>query len=682
MNRTRQRIYLALLILGFLVCTGIILALNFMYPDSSTAQTPDSVETQSDLGRQSEQDSKSTGAPHQNRSITVSDSLSHDLNEHGSGDKFGSKRAFLSFVSGATEQQLGDVFRDNVVNPTFIGQFNTTPWIQSVVLTKLVIMDAERAQSLIEQLDARTAKSVVYSVMCEWNQVHKDEAVKLLAPLDRELRSLGLRGLVHNGNRFSRSDLLEIGKELSFEESNVVRLLDQSQTGQTQISWRELEEEFENIDLKVSLDRTRFMRNAERYVKVEGLDSLSAVLELYDKIATEKMSQNDRISWNGSRSRLVASISQDDPQAVFEYVAQLGEDIDVDILSAVSKVWFAADPDAFWSRLNGAEFEHVRTEIAENVIRHWSWREPDLALISMDKFPKDYHDQMYIQIAHGMTRDSPLRALELLPLTSDWSNPQREESAFGDFSIEDSQRSFRISLIVSSAAKEDPIATIEWIDSDEAQLHESMKQEHLSSVFRRWSDSDPVKAFEMALQSPLQEGKTGAEASVVLWLAHENVDGAIELLPQVREGETKADAYRSVSRQLEEQDRITEAIQLGKDLPEHDREKYNQSLARKIGWRTSFDHLEVGIRQLPTQELQSEAARSALSHSMMSNYLMSNDLTEKQIDQLKEYLTDDDKQQIELMEDVDMKALMDKIPENFSTDEEGLKKLMKELNIE
>ncbi|MXZ56464.1 MAG: hypothetical protein F4227_06210 [Gammaproteobacteria bacterium] len=157
----------------------------------------------------------------------------------------------------------------------------------------------------------------------------------------------------------------------------------------------------------------------------------------------------------------------------------------------------------------------------------------------------------------------------------------------------------------------------------------------------------------------MKEGKTALEATVVQWLAYGDVDRAITLLPRVREGESKLEVYKSIAGQLEEEDRISEAIQLGDQLPEDQKEDFLQRLSLNVAHRAPFSHLEAGIRELPTKELQSRAARSAM---MFSGTFMLPELSEHERGQLKEYLTDDDKTIVEMVESVALDSLKEDLP--------------------
>ena len=163
----------------------------------------------------------------------------------------------------------------------------------------------------------------------------------------------------------------------------------------------------------------------------------------------------------------------------------------------------------------------------------------------------------------------------------------------------------------------------------------------------------------MAIQTPIADGAAGLESIVVGWWAQSDVDRAITMLPRVREGETKADAYRRVASRLEEQDRISDAIQLGNDLPELERQEYNESLAWDIGYREPFNHFVEGLRELPSQELQSKAVRSKLTMTYYSPDFMP-EFTEDQLDQLKEFLTDSEKRLVDRYGGLFMRAMRER----------------------
>ncbi|MCY3540462.1 MAG: hypothetical protein OXH31_00925 [Gammaproteobacteria bacterium] len=637
MSKSRKRTYLITLTVGLVLCAGVIgTILLIQWENSSREIEQNTVESLDDRGDQDGLVSNNPELQPRFGSKADQTSLSELLRE--SEEIFDSKRDLLRTVDGADEDELVGMFLDSLDNPIVVNSINSTRWMQSVVLTKLVNANVHRATSMLDQLDDPTAKTLIFGVMREWNRVHLPQAIKLLAGLEDSLKKRGFQGLIDSRNFLSRAKLFEIGNEIGFDEKYLSNLLDQPQTAEAALSWKELEKEFENVDVSDSSVLWPLSEKTANHVLAEGLDTLPAALELFDKLSQSAMSNTARLDLNSRRTRVVAYISNDDPESVFEFVVQLNDKIQVDLLSAAAEVWFEVDPDALWTRLSEPDLKGVKRQVTQNIIRHWSFGKPEVVLHSLEAIPSEYHDQAYLDIAQGMWYDSPFEGLRLLPYVSDWSDQ--------DFSTGYSVKALTIQEVISNAAEADPMATLEWINSDESQLQDSLKQNYFLEVFNSWAKSEPEKAFEVAVQTPLKDGEVGLEATVVKWLTFSDVDQAMTLLPGVREGESRKDAYQSVAWGLEKEDRIADAIHLGKQLSELEREEYLESLAFSVGRRTPFGRLEAGIHELPTQELKSEAASTAIH---MNGLPMQNDLTDQQIDQLKEFLTDDDRLRVDII---------------------------------
>ncbi len=657
MNKSKKSIYIVALIICFLICVGILATPFLLNRENSRALVQDSETQQSDHQASDTRDSDSVLSQPQTGSIATFHSLA-DIVEQ-SNSLFDTKRALLRVVAGASEDVLLKVFHDTLEVPNALGSLDSKYWVQCIVLTKLIGVNEAKAHMLIEQIDEQDQESVLYGVMREWSPVQTDEAIEFLTTLGSGLRSLGFRGLISGGKFLSRADLFDIGTELGYEEDYINNLIDRRQQDQSPISLDELESEFASADAGSFYEMIQLERKAVRYVLAEGLDSLPTVLELFDRVPTVNVPEFLRSMMAGRGADVVADVSKEDPAGVFEFILRLDDDIDVNLLSGVSQTWFAADPDALWNRLQHEDVRSFQAEITEEVIGHWATTNPHLVLVSMNHFPAEFHDQAYLKVAQRLSRDSPLEAIELLPMMSIWPETPANERPEGEFSVRTSLNHYFITQIISDATGADPIATIAWLNSDSSLLDDATRQQYLDSVFESWAKSDPDIAFEMALQTPLKEGTTALEATVVEWISFRDVDKAIALLPRIREGESKIEAYERIAWQLEEEERIADAIKLGNQLPKHEREEFLQTLAFSVGQRSPFSHLEAGIRELPNNNLRSQAARSAL---MFSGTFMSADLSDQERDQLKEFLTVDDKQMVDMMESVDLDKIKEELP--------------------
>ena len=646
MNQNKQIFRVLALTIPIILCIGIVGAVKLTEPANMDTLAQNTVLQDGDREDRDSSDPKFVELSRQNGSNSNGDSLFEALNEYD--NLFDLKRSLLSLVDTATKHELVEIFNESREYPLAFDSIQTTQWLWSIVLSKLLDIDSDTVQSLIEQLDEQTADVVIYGVMREWNPMFADKAVKFLALFDRGLQRQGLVGLIDGSTPLDRAVFMEMGTKLGYLEDYLSGLLERSQFAQDQYSLDDIATELENTIANRQYLFQSVYQKAASFVLNEGLDSLPSVLELFNEQSADNMSQTVRMFFNGAQSRLVSEISRSNPEMMFEYLVSLGEPFDEALLSVVCEVWFAADPKALWNRLKSQDLRNVQSALAGDVINYWTRREPDLALISLSQFPTEYHDLVYVEIAETVARNYPLEALELLSKTSDWSQTLSDRNE----SKRSSDRSVRIPYYysidetIAAATKTDPISTIEWLESNGSNLDDSMKLYFLDEAFESWAGYDPDTAFEMALQFPLTADRAGLEATVVGTLARYEVDRAIKLLPRVRDGETRLTAYKRVMWGLEAEDRISDALHLGSDLPEQARKEYNESLASQIGDREPFDHLIAGLRALPTQELQSEAIKSRL----MFIYLLpeySPKITNKQLDQLKEFLTNREKKLLE-----------------------------------
>ncbi|MXZ56840.1 MAG: hypothetical protein F4077_11000, partial [Gammaproteobacteria bacterium] len=549
MNQSKQSYRVLAATVPIVVGVGIVGVLYLTQPANTDVLEQNTEIQDRDGNDQHVVDSKSVGSSRQNSSNLNEDSLFDALSEYE--NPFDLKRSLLRLVDEATEQELVEIFHESREYPLAFDSIQTPHWLRSVVLSKLLDVDSNTVQTLFEQLDGQTAQVVVYGVMREWNQMHVDKAVKFLALFGKGLQRQGLLGLIDGNTSVDRSSFIEMGIELGFLEDYLIGLLDRHQRVQDQASLEDIAKELENLIFKGQYRFHEVLQDASSYVLDEGLDSLPQVLELFNEQSVDIMSPTVRMFFDVTQSSLVSYVARSDPEQVFEYLMNLGKPLDVDLLSSVCEVWFGRDPETLWNRLEGKDLKYDRHELTEDVIRHWTMREPELALVSLDQFPAEYHDVVYAQVALRVAEDSPLQALELLRETSDWSLTRSERADRKRNVDRTVGHNFAIERTISAAAEADPILTIEWIESEESNLDESMKTGFLHRAFQSWAGSDPNVAFEMALQTPLTANTTGFEATVVGWVAREDVDHAVKLLPRVREGKTKFSAYRRVMYRLE-----------------------------------------------------------------------------------------------------------------------------------
>ena len=199
------------------------------------------------------------------------------------------------------------------------------------------------------------------------------------------------------------------------------------------------------------------------------------------------------------------------------------------------------------------------------------------------------------------------------------------------------------SSVADAWMNQDHEEALDWI------LNDPVNQEITSQLLQRvlWHliRIDPNLAMATAIAQPInaddnQPGWAGTgmglELLVITNLVHSDLDTAIELLPQVREGATRQSAYQSVTSAMIRDGQIDEALDMVRQAPESDRTSLYMVLAS--AWAGSDpEGLLNSMDRLPSKEVKSRAAMSLVSYNSFQK-----SLTDEQLEKAKKFLTEED----------------------------------------
>ena len=123
------------------------------------------------------------------------------------------------------------------------------------------------------------------------------------------------------------------------------------------------------------------------------------------------------------------------------------------------------------------------------------------------------------------------------------------------------------------------------------------------------------------------------------------------MLPKVRPGATQKTAYTGVGSGLAMQGRITEAIELGKDLPDEDQLNYYTT----VGTMSITGSMVSGLTgNEPEQDvfetldsIPNEEARSKIAVQAIVLDRMRDSYSDEQIESLKKYVSEEDLEELE-----------------------------------
>ena len=185
---------------------------------------------------------------------------------------------------------------------------------------------------------------------------------------------------------------------------------------------------------------------------------------------------------------------------------------------------------------------------------------------------------------------------------------------------------------------QDTEAAIQWVLN--GPVSEDNRYSWVSALVTNLVNTDPRRAFDIALQQPISERMGGMytpalEAQILGQIVYQDFDLAVELLPKVREGSSRAQAYTSVGNQYINLGQSSKAVDIGHKLTANEQTQYFQSIA--YTWATiDAGGLVESFKNLPTAEIRANLAQTLTSQWMKDNF------TEAQLEVLQSYVSDSD----------------------------------------
>ena len=333
------------------------------------------------------------------------------------------------------------------------------------------------------------------------------------------------------------------------------------------------------------------------------------------------------------------TVVENHPEAAFDYTLQFeptGSGIFVmdenPYMGYILYKWVRVQPVDALNRVLALESDSQKSRLVDDVFRLWVRDDIDGLVEAIPQLPAEVQDTARVSgIAHLAHENIDAALVLFTDLESDAKK--------GPAAIR----------IASSWAAQDPEAALNWAQTNP--ITESIRDQITSTILTSLASTDPEKAFNHAIELPLNEEGIGFETSVLTTLSYTNVDKALELLPKVRAGASQITAYTGVGGGLAMQGRTTEAIELGKELPEDDQLNYYKT----VGIMSLTGSMMSGITGSESEQnvfatLEAIPLEAARSHVSMQAILMdhlNNSYSEEEIESLKEYITEEDMEELE-----------------------------------
>lgn len=218
--------------------------------------------------------------------------------------------------------------------------------------------------------------------------------------------------------------------------------------------------------------------------------------------------------------------------------------------------WAQMDPVAAISSVHNLPSSGFRRKLERNVLEEWLQKDPYTGEFKGD--PKLILEKLHL-IPEALQGDAGALAIKRMIVTT---SPR--ESADAVLRLNKKVQFSAANALVERWLIKDQDGAIEWINTTPE--IESLRNELLLTAARSLVRRDAGLSFEIARNLPMPKHGFGPEGEIVSIVARSEPNAAMELLPRVRDGKTKLNAFVAVATELILDGRTQETLDLARQL--------------------------------------------------------------------------------------------------------------------
>ena len=498
----------------------------------------------------------------------------------------------------------------------------------SILLRRMIMFDPSVAILHIQKLPNHLKDKLAYWCFYDWATVDLEGAISFVSPSDYSpLIYSAADGILDANTGLPIEELKALADQLgwageSYMEDNFAEDLYAEALEHPEESWYELVAEPKSLEYD-NMSRIKTIVNA--WVAQDGIGIL-------DKVAESIKDENFESSVLSSALRAATDST---PNEAFDYALALDDKATYGYFAQiVLGQWARLDPNSALERVQEIESGQYRNQLVKSLFSAWASHDVDEVLGEMDRVPEELRDPAQVAVIQSLAWGESVE--DAVSLLTDIQDTEQQTQAARSLAM--------------GWANRDMEAALDWVMTDPTV--DSMRDELIGMVLNNAAHTSPDKAFELALaQPPIGDGAdaVGLEAQVLTMIGYANINKAVELLPQVRDGKTKVRATHGVGNALAMNGRVEEAIALGSQIPADEQVTYYTTIGSSSISMGMFTETDISVFEtldlIPSEEAQS---RTALSAVMLN--AMNEKFSEEEVESLKEYMTEED---LEALEEVD-----------------------------
>lgn len=549
-------------------------------------------------------------------------------------DSFQRKLTIYSYVAGLSERQVAKELLNSLDLASELSR-RVLVELQTALIERLATLDPAAAMNFVtKQKDLgreyaapnswgllhsdtleTTARPLrfVRSVFKEWALNDRDSAIRYAKSLKADVKTNALAGILASLTGEPLGTYRRIAKELGDEDQGLdfyLMSLSSKRIDDAKVIWDEIVTLIEPNDQNHLL--ALILNNVmKQWFQQDGMSVL-------DQVRSSALNEDLK---SGVVAGLLRLAAKENPRQAFQYALKMPrQGVYYQPLYNVVYEWALSDPRAAYQATTGIKQSGPRENLQRHVVSVWATNEPYYFLENLESFPPQMRDSGSASALQSIAQTSPQEAAEIAL--------EHIEGSFGALSYVPTQ-------ILQHWIAQDAEAAIQWVVH--GPVSEEKRHTWVSALATNLVDTDPRRAFDIAVKQPIAEGTymPALEAQIIGQIVMQDFDLAVELLPRVREGNSRAQAYSSVGNKYINLGQSSKAVDLGLKLSANEQAQYFQSIV--YTWASvDASGLVESFKSLPTTEIRSSLAQTLTSQWMKDNF------TEGQLEVLNQYLSDSD----------------------------------------
>ncbi len=504
--------------------------------------------------------------------------------------------ALYSLLHSADEKLLTTLLHQSVNIRSEALQHTT----QIAIIQRFTTLDPQLTLVVIDDSPSHRHNSLISTVFNEWSLIEFDEAIAHAKTLGESKKLAALQGILGSQENFSISRKEEIASQLAID-LNVFELTVSSNS--IAAEWQYLlDDELSNL-----AQASQLIQLAQKWVDQFGLEAMTQI----------DITLNDPILKKSVMGAVLQRALLVDSDATLQHALGLEGELRELVLETIARAWVSIGPHEAMESIYAIESHRDRRQMLDYFVTTWANFDPQGMFENFNLVPENLRSYAEEQAIRAIAKTTPELAFQFL------TNVSNEHLKF-DLTME----------IATSWSDQNAVAALDWALAHEFS-NSALTRLVLDMVLRRVAAENPSLALQTALDQPTDMMGLGFEATVVEEVARTDVELAIAMLSQVRDGFTKSSSYVAVGKALIRNGETDRALEFAQQLPEESRDLYYSLLVNQWAYSDPKSLVPM-LDELPSTEAKYTAAMDLTRHNVGTNIL-----TKEQMSVVRSFLPKD-----------------------------------------